>query len=270
MDRKNWHSRRRLCRYRCALVTNRRYEDGILYYRKAIAATPDLWRAHSQLGVNLMRFGQNDEARKELEIAYNNDYRDAATANSLKLIDSYKDFETFSWPNATVPVGILRLNKKRLTPSFPYFEPEMKRAMATYEKKYGYKMDQAGSGGSLYQSRRFRSPRDGPARYWGILGVTFDNIVAMDGPSARDKTEGYHWASVMWHELSHVYVLNMTERARAALVHRRRLCPRRNRHHARLGRSAQSQHRRRAAAERNCCLSRKWIAALCIPRIPSR
>src|SRR6202042_1614170 len=74
-----------------ALVINRRYEDGILYYRKAIAATPDLWRAHSQLGVNLMRFGQNDEARKELEIAYNNDYRDAATANSLKLIDSYKD-----------------------------------------------------------------------------------------------------------------------------------------------------------------------------------
>ena len=29
-------------------VINRRYEDGIAYYRKAIAADPELWTAHSQ------------------------------------------------------------------------------------------------------------------------------------------------------------------------------------------------------------------------------
>ncbi len=54
-------------------VINRRYEDGIIYYRKAIDAQPDLWTAHSQLGVNLMRLGRTDEAYKELELAYNND-----------------------------------------------------------------------------------------------------------------------------------------------------------------------------------------------------
>jgi tetratricopeptide (TPR) repeat protein len=193
-----------------SLVTNRRYEDGILYYRKAIAATPDLWRAHSQLGVNLMRFGQNDEARKELEIAYNNDYRDAATANTLKLIDSYKDFETFSWPDATAPVGILRLKKSEAAALRPYFEPEMKRAMATYEKKYGYKMTKPVQVEVYTNHGDFEVRVIGLPGIGGILGVTFDNIVAMDGPSARDKTEGYHWASVMWHELSHVYVLNMT------------------------------------------------------------
>jgi tetratricopeptide (TPR) repeat protein len=193
-----------------ALVTNRRYVDGIQYYRKAILATPDLWRAHSQLGVNLMRFGQNDEAYQELELAYNNGYTDAATANTLKLIDSYKDFQTFTWPDATHPVGILRLKKSEAGALRPYFEAEMKRAMATYEKKYGYKMTVPVQVEVYTQHGDFEVRVVGLPGIGGILGVTFDSIVAMDGPSARDKTEGYHWASVMWHELSHVYVLNMT------------------------------------------------------------
>jgi tetratricopeptide (TPR) repeat protein len=192
-----------------ALVTNRRYEDGIAYYRKAIAAKPDLWSAHSQLGVNLMRFGQEAEARKELELAYNNQYRDAATANSLKLIDTYKDYETFSWSNANSPIGVLKLNKKEAGALRPYFEAELKRAMATYEKKYGYKVMKP------VQVEVFPNHPDFEVRVMGLpglgaLGVTFDTVVAMDSPSARPASEGYHWASVMWHELSHVYVISMT------------------------------------------------------------
>jgi hypothetical protein len=43
----------------------------------------------------------------------------------------------------------------------------------------------------------------------GALGVTFGNVVAMDSPSGR-VPGSFHWASVMWHELSHVYTLSMT------------------------------------------------------------
>jgi len=39
--------------------------------------------------------------------------------------------------------------------------------------------------------------------------VTFGYVVAMDSPSGRPPGT-FHWASTMWHELSHVYVLNMT------------------------------------------------------------
>ena len=83
-----------------------RYEDAVTYYRKAIEADPRLWAAHSALGIDLMRLGQEDEPRKELELSYNNDYRDAATVNSLRLLDSYKNFYTIR--DATT---ILRLNK---------------------------------------------------------------------------------------------------------------------------------------------------------------
>jgi tetratricopeptide (TPR) repeat protein len=192
-----------------ALVINRRYEDGILYYRKAIAAKPDLWSAHSQLGVTLMRFGQNDEARKELELAWENWYRDDTTPNTLKLLDTYKDYDTFTWPNAAAPVGILKLDKKEAAALQPYFEAEMKLAMATYEKKYGYKMTKP------VQLEVYRREGDFGVRVMGLpgvglLGVTFDTVVAMDGPSSRAKQEGYHWASVLWHELSHVYTIAMT------------------------------------------------------------
>jgi Flp pilus assembly protein TadD len=44
----------------------------------------------------------------------------------------------------------------------------------------------------------------------GALGVTFGYVVAMDSPSGRPPGT-FHWASTMWHELSHVYVLSMTK-----------------------------------------------------------
>jgi len=191
------------------LVINRRYVDAITYYRKAIALKPDLWSAHSQLGMALMRFGQNDEARKELEIAYNASYGDNPTTNTLKLMDTYKDYDTFTWPNATSPVGILKLDKKESAVLEPYFETEMKRAMATYEQKYGYHMTKP------VQVEVYRQEGDFGVRVMGLpgvglLGVTFDTVVAMDGPASRAKQEGYHWASVLWHELSHVYTIAMT------------------------------------------------------------
>jgi tetratricopeptide (TPR) repeat protein len=184
-------------------MINRRYEECIAFYRKAIAATPDLWSAHSDLGVNLMRLGREDEARKELEIAYDNHFRDAATVNSLRLMDSYKNFETFR-----TPTTVLKLNKKEADVLRPYFQEEMQRAMATYEKKYKVKLKDP------VQVEVYPDHEDFAVRTMGLpglgaLGVTFNNVVAMDSPSGRPPGS-FHWASTMWHELSHVYILDIT------------------------------------------------------------
>ncbi len=119
------------------LVLNMRFEDGVAYYRKAIAADPGLDSARSQLGINLMRLGQEDEAGQQLETCYNNGYRDGATVNSLRLLDSYKkDFVTFKGDDTT----ILMLQKSEADLLRPYFEDVLKRAMATYQVKYKYKL----------------------------------------------------------------------------------------------------------------------------------
>ena len=114
---------------------NRRYEEAIQYYRKALELNGALWEARSQLGVNLMRQGEDAEARQQLEKCYNAHFRNAETVNSLRLLDSLNNFETFKTGNAD-----LRLNKKEAALLRPYIEPEMKRAIATYEKKYQMKL----------------------------------------------------------------------------------------------------------------------------------
>ena len=184
-------------------VLNRRYEEGIDYYRKAIALEPDLWSAHSQLGVNLMRLGREQEAHEHLETAYNNGFQDAATRNTLTLMDSYKNFVTLRTDNT-----ILRLHKNEADILRPYFETEMKRAMAAYDKKY--KMHLNGP----VQVEVYPDHEDFAVRTMGMpglgaLGVTFGQVVAMDSPSGRKPGE-FHWASTMWHEMSHVYVLSAT------------------------------------------------------------
>jgi tetratricopeptide (TPR) repeat protein len=185
------------------LVLNRRYEEGIGLFRLAIAAQPDLWSAHSQLGINLMRLGKEDEARAELELAYQNDYKDAATVNTLRLMDSYKNFVTYKTDRT-----ILRLHKKEAELLRPYFEAEMQRALAAYDKKYGFKLDRPVQV-EVYPDHEDFAVRTMGMPGLGALGVTFGYAVAMDSPSGRPPGT-FHWASTMWHELSHVYVLSMT------------------------------------------------------------
>jgi tetratricopeptide (TPR) repeat protein len=185
-------------------VLNRRYEEGIEFYRKAIALKPDLWSAHSQLGINLMRLGFEQEARERLETAFNNGYKDKPTTNTLNLMESYKNFVTFKTDNT-----ILRLHKKEAELLHPYFESELKRAIATYEEKYKIKLDRPVQV-EVYPDHEDFAVRTMGMPGLGALGVTFGNVVAMDSPSGR-KPGSFHWDSTMWHELSHVFVLSATK-----------------------------------------------------------
>jgi tetratricopeptide (TPR) repeat protein len=184
-------------------VINRRYDEGIKAYRKAIEIKPDLWSARTELGVNLMRFGEEAEARKQLEECFNAGYLSATMRNSLKLLDKYKDYDTFK-----TPTTVLRLDKKESALLRPYFQSELDRAIATYEKKYKYKLN-APVQVEVYPNHEDFAVRTMALPGLGALGVTFGNFIAMDSPSGRKPGE-FHWASTMWHELSHVYVLSMT------------------------------------------------------------
>lgn len=185
-------------------VINRRYEEGIALYRKALEKNPELLAARSELGVNLMRLGEEEEARKELETCYEAQWRDAATTNTLKLMDSYKNFVTIKKGRV-----ILRLHKKEIGTLQPYFERELERAVETFEKKYEMKLSRP------VQLEVYPDHEDFAVRTMGLpglgaLGVTFGYVVAMDSPSGR-KPGTFHWASTLWHELSHVYALSITK-----------------------------------------------------------
>jgi tetratricopeptide (TPR) repeat protein len=180
-----------------------RYEDAVTYYRKAIEVEPRLWVAHSELGIDLMRLGKQEEPSQELQLSYNNDYRDAATVNSLKLLDSYKNFDTFSDPTT-----ILKLDKAEAAQLLPYMQAELHTILATYEKKY--RMTLPGPVQvEVYPNHEDFAVRTTGMPGLGALGVTFGEVIAMDSPSAR-KPGDFNWGATLWHEMSHVFILTAT------------------------------------------------------------
>lgn len=185
------------------LEVHYRYEDAVTYYRMAVKADPRLWSAHSALGIDLMRMGKEDEPLTELELSYNNGYRDAATVNSLRLLDSYKNFTTFR-DDTTV----LKVKKTEADLLQPYIQPEMHTIIATYEKKYRMKLP-APVQVEVYPDHEDFAVRTMGMPGLGALGVTFGEVVAMDSPSAR-KPGDFNWGATLWHEMSHVYILTAT------------------------------------------------------------
>ena len=180
-----------------------RYEDAVTYFRKAIEVEPRLWVAHSELGIDLMRLGKQDEPYAELEESYKNDYRDAGTVNSLKLLDSYKNYDTFSDQTT-----IFKLDKTEAAQLLPYMQAELHTIIATYEKKY--RMTLPGPVQvEVYPNHEDFAVRTTGMPGLGALGVTFGEVIAMDSPSAR-KPGDFNWGSTLWHEMSHVFILTAT------------------------------------------------------------
>src|SRR5450755_2080136 len=185
-------------------VINYRYEEAIASYRKALDLNPGLWPARSQLGVNLMRLGFESEARQQLERCYEAHFRDPETINSLRFLDRMKEYETF-----TTSLTQLVLNQKESALLRPYIEPELQRAITTYERKYKLKLSvpvrlEVYPNHDDFAVRTLGLPGQG-----GLLGVTFGTVVAMGSPSARPPGQ-LNWADTLWHELSHVYVITAT------------------------------------------------------------
>jgi cellulose synthase operon protein C len=185
-------------------VLHRRYREAIKLYEKAVAIDAGNHRARSEMGVNLMRLGRDDEARRHLETTYNAGFRDATTVNSLRLLDSYKNFRLIKSGNQ-----ILRLHNKEWEALVIYVQRELDKAMRTFNRKYKLELQEP------IQVEFYPDHEDFAVRTMGLpglgaLGVAFGDTVAMDSPSARAPGE-FHWASTLWHELSHVYVLKLTD-----------------------------------------------------------
>ena len=185
-------------------ILNRRYEEGIELYKKAVALKPDLWDAREQLGINLMRVGKPVEAREQLEMAYNAKHDSSEVVNSLRLMDSYKNFVSHKFEG-----GEVRLDKKEAAILQPYFEEEVRRARKTFEAKYKMHLN-VPLEVEVYPNHEDFAVRTMGMPGLGATGVSFGPVVAMDSPSAR-KGGDYHWASTLWHELSHSYILVMSK-----------------------------------------------------------
>lgn len=178
-----------------------RFEEAAVLARRALALERDNTRAYADLGLHLLRTGDEREARRALETAFESDRYDIVTYNLLTMLDTLDGF-------ASVKAGdaVLRLHPDEAPVLRHYAAPMVQEAMAQMSKRYGV----TPKGPVLVQV--FPKHDDFAVRTLGIpgllgaLGASFGRVVTMDSPRAR-QPGSFNWQATLWHELAHVFTL---------------------------------------------------------------
>jgi len=184
-------------------VSLRLYKEAVTFARKAVDLNPRDWQSMSVLGVNLLRIGEEDAGRAMLERVYAGDPYDVPTVNSLRLTDTWKDFDVIATDHFRI-----KLNKKESGALRPYVTDLLERAYKTLSAKYEF-VPEGPIGFEMYPNHDDFAVRTLGLPGLGALGVCFGKLVVMDSPSAR-KPDEFNWGSTLWHEFTHVITLQMT------------------------------------------------------------
>ena len=185
-------------------VSVRLYEQAVAFAREAIRLNPRNWEAHTLLGINLLRIGEEEEGKTVLEIAYENFRFNPWTVNTLTLLDSFTNFDRLETEHFEI-----KLHKDESEALRPYVTELLEEAYSTLSAKYAFEPD----GPITFEM--FPDHEDFAVRTLGLpglgaLGVAFGKVVVMDSPSARPPEE-FNWGSTLWHEFGHVITLQITD-----------------------------------------------------------
>ncbi len=186
-------------------VMRRRYREADVWLQRAAQVQPELWSARRELGLNLMRLGRLEEARGHLVASYEGDPFNVVTSNTLKLIDSLENYDFIRLQN---PDLVLQLHKGESAALRPYVAQIARESIASFARRYGYTPESPITI-ELYREHGDFEVRTAGLTGIGLLGVTFGHLVAMDSPSGQRRGD-FHWGSVLWHEMAHVFTLSAT------------------------------------------------------------
>lgn len=182
-----------------------RFADAAAFARRAVALDSEHPGAHADLGLYLMRSGDEVVAREELERAFRLDPFDTVTFNLLQLLDTMESFvEVESGP------FVFKFAKNEADVLTPYAVPLAGRAYATFVARYGFTPE----GPILVEI--FSKHDDFAVRTMGLpglefaLGACFGRVVAMSSPSARPPGT-FSWQATLWHEIAHVFSLQASD-----------------------------------------------------------
>jgi tetratricopeptide (TPR) repeat protein len=184
---------------------NYRFEEAVALTRQAVALDPTSARAHADMGMHLMRTGDEAEARRALDRAFRSDPYDAVTFNLLALLDTLDKFVVIEEGDI-----ILKLHPEEAAVMREYAMPLAQEALKTMTARYKFKP----KGPILVEI--FPVHDDFAVRTLGLpgmigaLGACFGQVVIMDSPRARPPGT-FSWQATLWHEMAHVFTLQMSQ-----------------------------------------------------------
>ncbi|HEX3868262.1 MAG TPA: tetratricopeptide repeat protein, partial [Gemmatimonadaceae bacterium] len=182
----------------------RLYKVAADFATQGVTLDPKSWNDWSILGLNQLRLGQIDEGKKSLETSFGGDPYDVRVDNTLKLLDTFKNYDLISTDHFQFMIekdesAILSVYVKALAES----------AYVTYSRKYAYAPPPP-IRVEIYRSHADFAVRTVGLADLGALGVSFGTTLAFDSPAAKDAGP-FNWGSTMWHELAHTFTLGTTD-----------------------------------------------------------
>jgi tetratricopeptide (TPR) repeat protein len=184
---------------------NYRFEEAVALTQQAVALDPTSARAHADMGMHLMRTGDEAGARRALDRAFRSDPYDAVTFNLLALLDTLDKFVVIEEGDI-----ILKLHPDEAAVMREYAMPLAQEALKTMTARYKFKPQ----GPILIEI--FPVHDDFAVRTLGLpgmigaLGACFGKVVIMDSPRARPPGS-FSWQATLWHEMAHVFTLQMSQ-----------------------------------------------------------
>jgi tetratricopeptide (TPR) repeat protein len=190
------------------LARQYRFDEAVVMTRRALTIDPNNARAKADLGLQLMRAGDEQAARTSLQAAYEGDpfKSSTLTSNLLTVLDELEnEFETI-----TDGKIVMRLHKNEVGVMREYAMPLAKEALATLEKQYGFTAQGPILVEMFPKHDGFAVRTLGLPGMIGALGACFGRVVTLDSPRARKPGE-FNWQETLWHEMAHVITLQMSK-----------------------------------------------------------
>jgi tetratricopeptide (TPR) repeat protein len=181
-----------------------RFDEAVALTRRGLALDPNDPRALADLGIQLLRTGDEPAARTALEGSFKTDPFSVETFNLLAMMDKLDKFETFRDGDL-----IFRVSKEEAPVLREYMVPLAHQALNTFSASYEF----VPKGPILIEV--FSKHDDFAVRTIGLpgmigaLGACFGRVVTLDSPKAQPPGT-FLWEATLWHELAHVITLQMT------------------------------------------------------------
>jgi tetratricopeptide (TPR) repeat protein len=183
---------------------NYRFDEAVVLTRKALTLQPKDPHALADLGVHLLRTGDEPGARAALESSFAIDPYNVVTFNLLGLMDRLEKFVTIRDGDV-----ILRMDKDEAPVLQDYALALAHQALTTLAARYEF----TPRGPILIEifprHDDFAVRNVGLPGMIGALGACFGRVVTMDSPKVPTPVK-FQWEATLWHELAHVVTLQMS------------------------------------------------------------
>lgn len=181
------------------------FEEARALAKTGTSIDPEDPYIHFDLGLQLLRVGDEAAARVALERSWDLDMSSPMTKNLLQVLDGIDKMETVTAGNVT-----FKFAREQAAVLRTYAIPLAEEAMKTFGARYGFQP------ATPILIEIFPRHDDFAVRTLGLpgfqmaLGACFGQVIAMDSPTARNPGE-FSWHATLWHELAHVYTLQLSK-----------------------------------------------------------